>query len=434
MGKKFKVASIKPQAGRGVGCFAMAVFMLMVTAQPAHAQTATLPEQIVQMGELVAIYGQQVLTYVQAELQGAQTIIEGALNNAGQALQVQAAGKIAEAGFKNERLNTLVQTDQNTAVAHARPTNYSPCHVAQALATASNNELAGDAMTQALTQAFQNSLADPAVNAQRIITECKLGFASLDTSTAEGRANAALCPAGSSSANAYMDSSDAAVTGYLQYLVDPLFANTMKANGVYTPMTTVSGPQYYPFVAAATFCMNAIPLQCNPPDAIVGGVATIDLLKMPNYRRARQQIGFAARACFKALSRRMQFDSNDKSPANNPRSGITTRHDEQVVQCIEEHDAGDIDDSTLADCRNNGRSELQAEHDKAYGRGMGSTHTMVESTKETQTASQITASQKQMETAFKVGLEAERNTLGTAMVSALSVPGVCSGATSQTIK
>jgi hypothetical protein len=434
MGKKIKVASIKTQVWRGIGCFVMAAFMLIVTAQPARAQTATLPEQIVQMGELVAIYGQQALTYLQAQLQGAQTIIQGALDSAGKALQVQAAGKIAETASKNERLNTLVQTAQNTAVAYARPTNYSPCAVAAARATASNNELAGDAMTQALTQAFQNSLADPAVNAQRIITECKLGFASLDTSTAEGRDNAAVCPAGSSSANAYADSSDAAVTGPLEYLVDPLFTNTMKANGVYTPMTAVSGPQYVPFVAAATFCMNSIPLQCNPPDTIVGGVPTIDVLKMPNYRRARQQIGFAARACFKALSRRMQFDSNDKTPANNPRSGIAYRHDEQVVQCIMEHDAGDIDDATLADCRNLGRSELQAEQDKAYGRGMGSTHTMVESTQETQTVSPITASQKQMETAFKAGLEAERNTLSTAMMSALSVPGVCSGLTSQTVK
>ena len=416
MTKKSKVGILKKQLGHGAACLVLAAFMLTATAQPAHAQVATLPEQIIQLAELALQYAEQLL-------QATQTAFGQVTNSVGQELQTQATAEIADTAATNAANNVNRQTAENISVAYTRPSNYSYCHIAEMTAMADNNEQAGSAMAQAYTQGNQQSQANPMVNSQVLVNECTLCFAPLGATDPESSEWTGICAANPCVGVEHVrgDRNVAAVTGPLQYPVDPL-AQMPLANGTYQRQTAITPDvvaadgtviSYYLFVEALTFCQHLVPLQPAPPKVPAGKI-NINSLNMTQLLTSGSRMSGVASMCFASLSRRMQFGAANAAlwPAgqnNYPgAANIKTRHDEQVAECTEANAAGYIDDTILAECQTYGRSELQLQHDRAYANEFGNYQTTVQAYLPTAEAASDTATNNAAEVAFKRDLEAER--------------------------
>jgi hypothetical protein len=429
VGKEIKIESAKKRLLRGLACLIMAGFMLTATEQPARADGV-----VIDPAEIAANAAQYVLEAAQWVIQNLIAAAGNVAHSVGQMLQTQAAANIADVNNVNRRTDVLVQTAQNVAVGYTRPSNYSYCHVAQSSATADNNEQATKAMAQAYTQGNQARMADPVANAQEIKNECAMGFAPVTPRNPPDPETSAWVGLGCTAVNGGIyekqDRNLHAVIGPLQYPVDPQYKPPQS--GVLSP-TTMSPPAaaYYPFDAALFFCQHIPTAQPLPPQA-VSNKPTIDLLKMMQYSSAESAGSGASSACFQALAERMQFpaDSESNFPSNNPvASGDNTRHGEQVQQCIEDHDAYYLDDNLLLLCRTNGRSELQAAHDRAFKNEMANYQSQVLAVLPTATAATITAANQLEEARWTQQQAAADNALADLVRRTLSIPST--GATSQ---
>lgn len=435
MDKSFKGGVLK-RLSRSASYMAVGVILLMATAQPARAQyTVTI------VGG--TDYAELILQYLEQLRQETQAAFGQVANVVAQELGTQANAQIADTTNTNNRENVDVATGEAIATDFTPPSYFSYCHIAQGSALADNNGV--PSLAQAITQGNQTrTMTQASVYKQDLMCEIKLKFASCDPNDPEGPANIALgCASTPNGANPHVrqDRNVATLIGPMEYPVDPAYQKPL-ANGTYAPCPAVSADKYYPFIAALTFCQHATPPQPTPPTVTGNGAtnaafATVDVLNIGRYTAAETQISAAPTACYDALERRMQFGDNTPNfPAGspNPAAGIVTKHDEQVARCVEDNAAGFLDDALLADCRQNGRSELQAEHDMAYRLQSANYQIKFLATLPWRDVVHEISLAKHDELEFKKFVAEERNGLFSAMATSNAVPTVFSGNLSQPIR
>lgn len=435
MGKGNGNSGLAKNLTRGAAGLVALLLMLGGTARPAYAQydvwvdggtiqvnggTGTIPENQ-SAASLAQIYALQLQQMTQQSL-------NSVANSTGQNLQAQAQSQLTDTIDWNTRNTAVANQAMNVTADYMRPSYHSWCHQAESAAMADNDGVG--AISQALTQGNQNrQLTNDSLYKQNLDAEMSLGFAPCtDQNDPEYSAWKALgCATVDGGRHEKQDRNLETLLNPLQLPVDPAFQLPQKT-GVYTPMTHVTDEKYYPFVAALTFCQHITPIQPTPPKAVSNGngAPTLDILGVGRYGFSDSTISAGPSACYRALERRMQFDASTNFPAENAnaQAGINTRHDEQVARCTEDNAAGYLDDTLLADCQQNGRSDLQADHDRAYRLMMASYQIKVLSVLKTDTEALLVAQAMDDQTKFQDRLEAERNGLIAAIQASHHIPTV----------
>jgi hypothetical protein len=326
---------------------ALLCLLSVVVAEPAHAQVPT----VVPIGIVTQNPTQDLLQPIW------QSIMAG-LNNAGQYLQTQIHGMIADAQIAAGKQNLTTAETMKNAVATARPDTSSACRDAQHTIGKEQDVAAGSSLHKALTQ--QGSHIDtPANYLAEMKAACNL-FGATGTNDYFAASDTLLkCKGDGTHAGEDMNI-ESLLTGApvdpYEYLVPTDFP--LLKNDNYAPYIPSSTPDanHYPFVAAYYFCQHLKPILINPLQA--GTTPTINVLATGKVKDMAAKNSTAISMCYKALEERMQFDNQSSSYA--------TRHQIQSDRCQADFNDNIIDSSAYTTCQTSGRSELKAQHDEDF--------------------------------------------------------------------
>ena len=284
----------------------------------------------------------------------------------GQALQTEAQTNMTDAQIATQHQMVDKATAEKIAADHYMGDNYSACAIAQRSRLTGALESARGAMTLAMVTA--HPAADTASNAKTIASDAQLGLQECsDPNSSEyltNKSNGCQQKFNGHFEHA-ADSMDIIFQGY-QLPVPPDY-NPPKP-GVFVPFTQApSQEKYMPFVAAVRYCQKLMP---HPPGSAPGNGKnpSIATLSKPSYDRAVAKANTAYGMCLDLISERMQFGSSMQSGA------FRKLHDVQAKLCDTDAKTGYTDgdpqftyaDGSSGSCQSDGRSLLQARHDKAY--------------------------------------------------------------------
>jgi hypothetical protein len=390
----------------GVAC-------LVVFGEPANAYDIV-SDPIVE-AQTTAMHAWQQIQDALKELQTSWAV---AITEAGTYLQTKIAVMNTDTASANARTNVDVATAQEIAVQNDMPTAYSPCRIAQSAAASSELLKINAAVAQALSNGGASRPTDPSAHAKDIRAGLESGLAPCigDKQTESSIGKALGCTARWGGRWERADLTPAAIFSYLQFPVPPNFS--LPTNGVYQQVPIPTQEKYMPFVAALRFCQR-ITSRIPPAPQAVNGKLPQDVLMIDAYGDMQAASGMAYDTCMSLLSERMQYGQN-VSPAYRDAFIL------QKAGCVADAAIGYIDgdpkytfvDGTTGTCSTDGRSELQAMHDKAFRNATLSYHAVFTVGLDRQSIGRENASLPIEQRAFNEHIMEERKLLSAAIEQA----------------
>ncbi len=376
--------------------------------EPPHAQAYDVVSDPVVEAQTTAMHAWDQIHDVLKEL---QTSWSTAITQAGTYLQTMIAEMNTDTASANNRTNVDVATAQNIAVQHDMPKTYSACRIAQSAAASSELSKINASIAQALSNGGASRPTDSSAHAKDIKAGLESGLAPcVGDKQTEASINKALgCTSKWSGRWERADLSPAALFGALQFPVPPNFS--LPTNGVYQQIPIPTQEKYMPFVAALRFCQR-ITSRLPPAPQASNGKLPQDVLLIDAYADMQAAASAAYDTCMTLLSERMQYGQYVNQ-------AYKDAYVLQKVGCTADAAIGYIDgdqkytfaDGTTGTCATDGRSELQAMHDKAFRNASLSYHAVFTVGLDRQSIGRENASLPQEQRAFNDHIFEERKLL-----------------------
>ena len=292
-------------------------------------------------------------------------------------LQAQMATMLNDNINANGRNTSNLQVLQNKAADKLDRSGYNACAVQNSAAKKAADKRSGHQMAAASMAANITRPNTPTQNATELNWKCEIGLINTnnpgDPDSAQyvrlfGPGKKCTPPAGAA-AKEGSDRNIANVVHPLEYFVPDNFPNTVTDGNYQALPASLKGCKgdCSPFVAAYTFCQNVTPTIPIPSQST--GSATPDDSTAGQRRNEQSRIS-SILACYDAVWARGQF------PASNPMTDIdpitgktTTRHQIQADRCQDDFADKILSPAQNAICQTDGRSDVQADHDRAYRLG-----------------------------------------------------------------
>lgn len=365
-----------------ISCFVLAV-MLSAPVQSARAdacvivggngtvqETATAVSSAVTATETTLMYAWDQLS----------SALHTALTSAIAYIHEMISTMLADTMNANTRLSSNLKTYQEKAVKNLDVTGFSACGLENSSLSSANEKQTVNQQAAAFARAGGNRPNDSSTIAKDLQARCKQGF--IDTSSGSKDPENAMyirlfgskCPSPAIPSYVGADRNIASLLDPLEYSV-PTNLPVQLADGVYQPLpATLTGctsndgsTDCSAFAAAYDFCQNVTP--ASPPAQQGSGQATTADLIAGARRNKMAGLSTATDACYKALSRRLQYPSGSNVPAKDAMGTSMSRHDQQVARCQDDLLNFIITNAQSDACKQFGRSDLQADHDRAYRLG-----------------------------------------------------------------
>jgi len=419
----------KSRTRRYFGLTILICVLVISSTQPLHAQLAP--------GTPVVVAADPIAT-LQNIWSKAETAWGQAINSLNQFLQTQIQALEVDTTNSNNRQNVVVSQDLQTAADHLDPAGFGACPIVAGTDDRINEDFTNRQLTAAFVQGQLKRVNSGVMNAQELQSKCACGF--INTSKT-GDPDSDLykrlfgnCPPPSNATqlHAGADHDIANLIGPYEYLV-PNNLPPQQTDGAYQPLTCPlqGSKDYSGFAAAYTFCQNITPPQI-PALGGNGPVTPADLIAGPR-GNAQARLSVIS-ACYKALTKRMQFASDNQFQAIDAHGNPSRRYTQQYNRCLDDNAAGKLTQDKLNTCQQYGRSDLQAEYDEAASLGGQSQYvvsTLSRVGRDTSVIAQALAEERLDN--FYRRLDTEEQTLYTALGTMKDVTVPSSSALSQAV-
>lgn len=402
------------------------VLLIGMTASPVRAQLVTADPTVETQTTLQYILSQAEFAWTKAQdyIKEGQTEWATAVEAEGKYLQTKIAAMTADTTNTNERTNVNVATAQRIAVDNDMPTNYSACHIAQGAAAESELGRINAAVSQALANGGANRPSDVVAQIKDIKAGVDNGLAPCSgISQTESSVHIAMgCTPKWGGRWERADYTEAALFSNLQIPVPPNFV--LPTNGVYQQIPVVTSEKYMPFLAALRFCQRISARLPAAPQAS-NSKLPVDAVKIDAYGDMLAATSAAYETCTSFLVERMQY-------GNNIASAYSDAHLLQITQCSADATIGYIDgtpsytfaDGSTGTCETDGRSTLQAQHDRAYRNATKAYHAVFTVGLDRQSIGRENASLPTEQLEFNNRLNDERRLLNSALSQAAAAQKV----------
>ena len=345
--------------------------------------------------------------------------------------------QIADVNNVNARNNVNVRTAQDIQVRYYLPQTYSTCRIAQGARARDMMNSADNAVAKAWTNSLISRYNDPATVSAYAADRYKVGLgicsdrssvggSTMPTQAALGKA--LDCQVQWGGKHEGDDGTDEALfdSGY-QFPIPENYFPPYNRSGLHLAMPQPATEKYMPYVAALSFCMTKAPLVPPPPAAAKGYVTASTIAVAAAFPEMESAAGVALSMCMKYLAERTQYGAN-------VRSEFKDLHDGQVIGCMADYKKNLIDDVALADCQRDGRSSLQARHDRSYRAKSERYHNMNRVGALGSDMSRVDDVDDALQDKFDDHVEMERAQLTQATQAAKGVPTVASSLLDRVVK
>ncbi len=387
---KDKVNHFKKRFLHGVALCGLAVVLLSTHSTPAYA----------------------LLGISLPSLTDILTALAGVVNTAGQSIQSKINQTLNDISNTNNKQNVAVGAVLNNAASHTAPSGYSACAVQTGSTRRSAEAASAGQMSAALTQSQSNRPNDPSTQAQELKNKCALGLINTANATdpdsaAYKRLIGTCTPPSGMTAHPGADKSITSLLKPFEYFVPDNYPGQQTDGSYKILLAPTGGKDYSGFIAAYGFCQNVTPTQSAPPQGT--GAATAGDMVEASRRNEQSKVSIIS-ACWDALADRMQYASTNPVTAYDPLTNtMVVAHTLQYNECQDDYAANLLTSAQLSDCQQNGRSLLQAKHDRAYRLGAQSQYTTkVLSVVDRNTEPQLTAAAWADEIKFRADLREEQ--------------------------